>query len=137
MTEPTVREQLETQLVVAHYAGLMNSNAERRKYVNAMIEYGRLLKIATAADLAPAPVKERLTPIPQRPVINSLEALRVAREKFARLELEERRLAAICAGPLYKQGDASVDERLRATRSELAALAIEIKLGAHMEQPHG
>jgi len=136
MTEPTVREQLETQLVVAHYAGLMNSNAERRKYVNAMIEYGRLLKIATAADLAPAPVKERLTPIPQRIVIDSLEKLRAAREKFARLEIEERRLAAICAGPLYKQGDASVDERLRATRSEIAALSVEIRMAAAMEQTH-
>jgi hypothetical protein len=137
MTEPTVREQLETQLVVAHYAGLMNSNAERRKYVNAWIEILRLAKIATAADLVAAPVRERLTAIPQRPVINSLEALRLAREKFARLELEERRLAAICAGPLYKQGDASVDERLRATRSELAALSVEIKIASHMEQPHG
>jgi hypothetical protein len=137
MTEPTVRELIEQQLVQAHFAGLMNSNAERRKYVNAWIELLRLAQTATAKDLAPAPVKERLTPIPQRPVISSLEALRLAREKYARLELEERRLAAICAGPLYKQGDASVDERLRATRSELAALSVEIKIASHMEQTHG
>jgi hypothetical protein len=135
MTEPTVREQLETQLVVAHYAGLMNSNVERRKYLNAWIEILRLAKIATAADLGPAPVKERLTPIPQRPVINSLEALRVAREKFARLEQEERRLTALA----WNKQTAADDEKLRATRSELAALSVEIRLASHMEgaQSHG
>jgi len=133
---PTIRELMEQQLVQAHYAGLMNSNAERRKYVNAMIEYGRLLKIATAADLAPAPVRERLTPIPQREVLDSLPKLHAAREKLARLEAEERRLTAICAGPFYKQ-TAAHDDALRRARSEISCLAVEIKLASHMEQAHG
>jgi hypothetical protein len=133
MTEPTVREQLETQLVVAHYAGLMNSNAERRKYVNAMIEYGRLLKIATAADLAPAPVKERLAPIPQREIIDTIPKLAAAREKLVRLQQLERELTALA----WNKQEARHDEQLRQTRSEIVSLGIEIKMAAHMETAHG
>ena len=130
MTEPTVRQLIEQHLCAAHFAGLMNSNAERRKYVNAMVEVLRLAKTATAADLAPAPAKERLAPIPLREVIDSLPKLHAAREKLARLEVEERRLTALA----WNKQTAADDEKLRVTRSEIINLGIEIKIASAMEK---
>jgi hypothetical protein len=133
MTErkKTARAEVIEWLYEAHRHSQINSQSDRDGWVNAWLAVLDLV-MTQVVDLSPIPVKEKLQPIPTRPVIDSLPKLAAARAKLVELQAQERRLLAI---PWNRQ-EARHDAELSATRHELAALTVEIRMAAHMEQTH-
>jgi hypothetical protein len=125
------RAQLIEWALKLHHHGQMQSQSDRDSYVAAMLAILDLV-INNVVDLSPLPLKQNafITPIPARPVIDSLPKLKAARERLARLQQDERRLAALA----WNKQTAADDEKLRVTRSEIMSLGIEIKIVSAMER---
>jgi hypothetical protein len=133
MTErkKTARAEVIEWLYEAHRHSQINSQSDRDAWVNAWLAVLDLV-MTQVVDLSPIPVKEKLQPIPARPVIDTLPKLHAARAKLVELQAQERRLLAI---PQFRL-EARHDQELRDLRGEQAALAIEIRMASVMEKAH-
>jgi hypothetical protein len=125
----TARAEVIEWLYEAHRHSQINSQSDRDAWVNAWLAVLDLV-VTQVVDLSPIPVKEKLQPIPARPVIDSLPKLHAARAKLVELQALERRLRAI---PYNKQ-EARHDAELSATRHEIACLNVDIKIASAMER---
>ena len=90
------RQQLTEWILKLHHHGQMQSQTDRDSYVAAWLAILDLA-VNNVVDLSPPPPKQDafITPIPARPVIDSLEKLAAARSKLIKLQALERRLLAI------------------------------------------
>jgi len=96
MTKKATRAQLIEWALAMHRHGQMQSQTDRDAYVAALLAVLDFV-INNVVDLSPPPPKQDafITPIPARPVIDSLEKLAAARSKLIKLQALERRLLAI------------------------------------------
>jgi hypothetical protein len=130
MTKKATRAQLIEWLLEAHRHGTpMTAQSDKDAWVNAWLAVLDLV-MTEVVDLSPIPVKEKLQPIPARPVIDSLEKLAAARSRLIELQALERRLRAI---PWNRQ-EARHDAELSAARHEIACLNVDIKIASAMER---
>jgi hypothetical protein len=125
------RVQLVEWLLAAHRHSQINGQSDRDAWVNAWLAVLDLI-MNQVVDLSPMPPKQpALTPIPPRPVIDSIPKLQAARKRLVELGAEERKLAAMS----WNQMEAR-HEGLRFVRGEISALTVEIRMAAHMETAH-
>jgi hypothetical protein len=124
------RVQLVEWLLAAHRHSQINGQSDRDGWVNAWLAAFDLV-MNQVVDLSPMPPKQpALTPIPPRPVIDSIPKLQAARKRLVELGAEERKLAAMS----WNTMEARHEDRLRFVRNEMTILTGEIRVAAAMER---